>query len=88
MAAIEAVHPIRKWHAKVAAAFLQLLKREPVNSRPVVTNTCYSFVTPQDAIHIASVHQYDAFERTFKTAPRSGAVSAAENPLEVRYALA
>ena len=56
MAAIEAVHPIRKWHAKVAAAFLQLLKREPVNAGPVVTNTCNIFVTLQDAIYVASVH--------------------------------
>ena len=56
MAAIEAVHPMRKWHAKVAAAVLQLLKRETVNSRPVVTNTCYNFATLQDAIYVASVH--------------------------------
>jgi sulfite dehydrogenase len=76
-------------HAKVAAAaVIQLLKGEPVNSTPVVTNTCYSFVTPIDAIHVASVHQYDAFERTYKTVQGSGGVSAAANPLEARYALA
>jgi len=57
MAAIEAGHSMRKWHARVAAAaVLQLLKREPVNSGPVVTNTCYSFVTLQNAIYVASVH--------------------------------
>ena len=57
MAAIEAVHSMRKWHARVAvAAVLQLLKREPLNSGPVVTKTCYNFVTLQDAIYVASVH--------------------------------
>jgi sulfite dehydrogenase len=76
-------------HAKVAAAaVIQLLNGEPVNSTPVVTNTCYSFVTPIDAIHVASVHRYDASERTYKTVLGSGGVSAAANPLEARYALA
>jgi len=74
-------------HAKVAAAaVIQLLKDEPVNATPVVMNTCYSFITPQDAIHVASVHQYDASERTYKTVPGSGGVSAAANPIEGRYA--
>jgi sulfite dehydrogenase len=76
-------------HAKVAAAaVIQLLKGEPVNATPVVMNTCYSFVTPLDAIHVASVYQYDASERTYKTVPGSGGVSSAANPLEARYALA
>jgi sulfite dehydrogenase len=76
-------------HAKLAAAaVIQLLKGEPVNASPVVMNTCYSFITPQDAIHVASVHQYDASERTYKTVPGAGGVSAAANPMEARYALA
>ena len=75
-------------HAKVAAAaVIQLLKGEPVNATPVVTNTCYSFVTAQDVIHVASVHQFDAAEKTFKTMPGSGGVSASANALEGRYAL-
>jgi sulfite dehydrogenase len=76
-------------HAKVAAAaIIQLLKGEPVNATPVMTNTCYSFVTAQDVIHVASVHQYDAAEKTFKTVPGSGGVSAAASAVEGRYALA
>jgi sulfite dehydrogenase len=75
-------------HAKVAAAaVVQLLKGEPVNATPVVMNTCYSFVTAQDVIHVASVHQYDAAEKTFKTVPGSGGVSAQASALEGRYAL-
>ena len=75
-------------HAKVAAAaVIQLLKGEPVNATPVVMNTCYSFVTAKDVIHVASVHQYDATEKIFKTVPGSGGVSAAANQVEGRYAL-
>ena len=75
-------------HAKVAAAaIIQLLKGEAVNATPVVSNTCYSFVTGQDVVHVASVHQYDSAEKTFKAVPGSGGVSAAASALEGRYAL-
>ncbi|MFO1330849.1 MAG: NAD(P)/FAD-dependent oxidoreductase [Rubrivivax sp.] len=75
-------------HAKVAAAaIIQLLKGEPVNPTPVVTNACYSFVSAREAVHVASVHQYDAAEKTFKTVPGSGGVSAGINQVEARIAL-
>jgi sulfide dehydrogenase [flavocytochrome c] flavoprotein subunit len=75
-------------HAKVAAAaIIQLLKGEAVNATPVVMNTCYSFVSGSEAMHVASVHQYDAADKTFKTVPGSGGVSAASSLLEGRYAL-
>jgi len=74
--------------AKVAAAaIIQLLKGEAVNTTPVVMNTCYSFVTARDAMHVASVHQYDAKDKTFKAVPGSGGVSVAANQIEGRYAL-
>jgi sulfide dehydrogenase [flavocytochrome c] flavoprotein subunit len=74
--------------AKVAAAaIIQLLKGEAVNATPVVMNTCYSFVTARDVIHVASVHQYDATDKGFKTVPGSGGVSAGANQVEGRYAL-
>ncbi len=75
-------------HAKVAAAaIINLLKGEAVNATPVVMNTCYSFVTARDVVHVASVHQYDEKDKTFKTVPGSGGVSAAANQIEGRYAL-
>ncbi len=74
--------------AKVAAAaIIQLLKGEAVNATPVLANTCYSFVTATDAIHVATVHQYDRAEKTFKTVPGSGGLSASANPAEGLYAL-
>lgn len=75
-------------HAKVAAAaIIQLLQGLPVNATPVVMNTCYSFVTARDVVHVASVHQYDGTDKTFKAVPGSGGVSAAANQIEGRYAL-
>jgi sulfite dehydrogenase len=76
-------------HAKVAAAaIIEQLLGQPVNATPVVLNTCYSFVTARDVIHVASVHQYDAKEKTFKAVPGSVGVSVAANQVEGRYALA
>jgi sulfite dehydrogenase len=75
-------------HAKVAAAaIISLFKGEAINQTPVVMNTCYSFVTARDVVHVASVHQYDAKDKTFKTVPGSGGLSAAANQIEGRYAL-
>ena len=75
-------------HAKVAAAaIIQLLKGEAVNATPVVMNTCYSFVTGRDVIHVASVHQYNAEQKTFLPVQGAGGVSAAANQVEGRYAL-
>jgi len=74
-------------HAKVAAAaIIQSLRGEPVNPAPVVMNTCYSYVSGSDVIHVASVHQYNAEQKTFLTVPGSGGVSAAASALEGRYA--
>jgi sulfide dehydrogenase [flavocytochrome c] flavoprotein chain len=74
-------------HAKVAAAAIvaQLAGWE-VNPAPMLTNTCYSFVDGKNVIHVASVHEYVAAERTFKTVAGSGGVSAGPTELEGNYA--
>jgi sulfite dehydrogenase len=75
-------------HAKLAAAaIIQLLRGEAVNASPMLTNTCYSFVTASEAVHVASVHQYDAADKTFKTVPGAGGLSVAASQIEGRYAL-
>ena len=76
-------------HAKVcAAAILQLLAGQPINPTPVVTNTCYSFITDKDVVHVDSVHQYDREKKTFLTVQGSGGVSAAMSAIEGDYAFA
>jgi sulfide dehydrogenase [flavocytochrome c] flavoprotein chain len=73
--------------AKVVAAAIvaQLSGWEP-NAKPLTNNTCYSYVTTNNVIHVASVHVYDAEKKTFLTVPGSGGVSAEPNELEGTYA--
>lgn len=74
-------------HAKVAAAaIIAELSDWEVNPAPVLNNTCYSFVNATEVIHVASVHQYIAAERTFKPVPGSGGVSPGPTTLEGVYA--
>jgi NADPH-dependent 2,4-dienoyl-CoA reductase/sulfur reductase-like enzyme len=76
-------------HGKTcAAAVVALLTGQPVNTQPIYNNTCYSFVSSEDVVHVASVHKYDADKKTMLTVPGSGGVSSAANELEGRYALA
>ncbi|NRF66201.1 NAD(P)/FAD-dependent oxidoreductase [Aquincola sp. S2] len=73
-------------HAKVAAAAIvaQLAGWE-INPAPMLTNTCYSFVDAKRVIHVASVHEYVAAEKTFKTVAGSGGVSTGPTELEGEY---
>lgn len=74
-------------HAKVtAAAIVAELNDFPVNPQPVVTNTCYSFVNDRDVVHVASVHQYDAAEKTFLSVKGAGGLSPEPSSMEGIYA--
>ena len=74
-------------HGKVAAAAVVAeLSGQPINPQPFLSNTCYSFVNDKLVVHVASVHQYDAKDKTYKTVPGSGGVSPAPNELEGVYA--
>lgn len=74
-------------HAKVAAAaVVARLAGWPVNPNPMLTNTCYSYVDNSNVIHVASVHEYVAAEKTFKTVAGSGGLSPAPNQTEGIYA--
>ena len=74
-------------HAKVAAAAIvaQLSGIEP-NPQPMLTNTCYSFIDDRSVVHVASVHEYLATERTFKVVQGAGGLSAEPTELEGNYA--
>lgn len=74
-------------HAKVAAAAIVAeLRGFALNPQPVLTNTCYSFVSATTVVHVASVHQYSATDKTYKTVAGSGGVSVAPSALEGVYA--
>ncbi len=75
-------------HGKAcAAAVVALLNGETPNPSPTLTNTCYSFVSADKVIHVASVHKYDEVAKTMKAVPGSGGVSAQANELEGQYAM-
>ena len=69
-----------------AAAVAALLAGEAPNPAPTLTNTCYSFLSENLAVHVATVHKYDTVERTMKPVPGAGGLSPAMNELEARYA--
>ena len=76
-------------HGKVAAAaIVSLLAGRAPNALPIYNNTCYSFVSDTDVVHVASVHRYDAEKKTMLPVAGSGGVSAAASELEGRYAMA
>lgn len=70
--------------AKVAAAaIVAQLSGWEVNPNPMLTNTCYSMVDAKNCIHVSSVHEYVAAEKTFKTVAGSGGVSSIDLKPEV-----
>ncbi|WP_349604440.1 NAD(P)/FAD-dependent oxidoreductase [Cupriavidus sp. DF5525] len=76
-------------HGKVAAAaMVALLSGRAPDPQPLYNNTCYSFTSDREAVHVASVHRYDAAQKTMLTVPGSGGLSEAPNILEGDYALA
>ena len=76
-------------HGKVAAAaIVALLSGRAPGALPIYNNTCYSFVSDTDVVHVASVHRYDDAQKTMLTVPGSGGVSAAASELEGKYAMA
>lgn len=73
--------------AKVcAAAIVALLRGEAPDPAPTLGNSCYTYFSATLAGHIATVHKYDTAERTMRTVPGAGGVSAAMSEREARYA--
>jgi sulfite dehydrogenase len=76
-------------HAKVcAAAVIALIRSEPVNQHPMMVNACYSFIDDKNAGHVATVHHYDAAQKTMVVVKGSGGVSDTASALEGSYGMA
>ena len=74
-------------HGKIcAAAVTALLKGQPVDTGPAIMNTCYSFVDGKNAMHVTSIHQYDAGQKTLIPVKGAGGVSDKHSELEGAYA--
>jgi sulfide dehydrogenase [flavocytochrome c] flavoprotein chain len=73
-------------HAKIAAAaIVELMNGRQPSTAPLISNTCYSFVSDKEVIHVASVHTYDPKDKVLKVVPGSGGVSAQRGELEGVY---
>jgi sulfide dehydrogenase [flavocytochrome c] flavoprotein subunit len=66
---------------------IDLLNGNAPDRQPVLTNTCYSFVSDKDVIHVASVHAYDAEKKTMMAVPGAGGLSPSATELEGVYAM-
>jgi len=74
-------------HGKVcAAAVVDLLSGRAPNTAPMLTNTCYSYISDKEVIHVASVHSYNAEKKTLLVVPGSGGVSPGPSEQEGKYA--
>ena len=74
-------------HAKVcAAAVVAMITGQPVNADTMMMNTCYSFVSGDSAMHVASVHRYDPAQKNLVVVKGSGGVSTEASTAEGAYA--
>jgi len=78
-------------HGKIAAAAIVELMNgrspDPATA-PNIMNTCYSFVSDKEAMHVASVHRYDAARKTMAVVAGAGGLSARRSDVEGLYAIA
>jgi sulfide dehydrogenase [flavocytochrome c] flavoprotein chain len=78
---------IANQHAKVcAAAVVALMHGGAVYAEPVIANTCYSYVSDTEAMHVSAVYKYDAAGKTMASVPDSGGLSSAASDIEGMYA--
>jgi NADH dehydrogenase FAD-containing subunit len=82
----KSAHMANQHGKNCAAAVVALLAGKDLQALPIYANTCYSFVTADEAVHVASVHRYDAEKKTMLAVPGSGGVSRAASELEGKYA--
>ena len=62
-------------HAKIAAsAIVAMMTGQPINPLPTINNTCYSYVSDREAMHVDSVHRWDASQKTLVPVKDSGGV--------------
>lgn len=69
--------------AKVcAAAVVALLRDRAPLADPVMRSTCYSFLSETEAVHLSSVHRYDASEKTMVSLKEQLSVSSERSTRE------
>jgi len=69
-----------------AAAIAARAAGQPLPQQPVIANTCYSFVSNTEAMHVAGVFRYDGGKRTMVPVQGAGGLSKAPSPSEAVHA--
>ena len=73
--------------AKVcASAIVRNLSGKGTNQNPIVNNTCYSFVSDDEVIHVAAVYKYNEKKKLMEVIPESTGVSGKASKIEGIYA--
>ena len=73
--------------AKVcASAIVRNLSGKGTNQNPIVNNTCYSFVSDDEVIHVAAVYKYNEKKKLMEVIPESTGVSGKASKIEGVYA--
>jgi sulfide dehydrogenase [flavocytochrome c] flavoprotein chain len=73
--------------AKVCAgAIAAMSEGQPIPQEPIIANTCYSFVSQTEVIHVATVYRYDPAKKTMVPAP-GGGLSEAPTTAEAVFAM-
>ena len=73
--------------AKVcASAIVRNLSGKDANQNPIVNNTCYSFVSDDEVIHVAAVYKYNEKKKLMEVIPESTGVSNKASKIEGIYA--
>ena len=70
-----------------ASAIVELMSKRAPDPAPVFANTCYSFVSDKEAMHVATVYRYDANKKIMMAA-EGGGVSLKPSEQEGQYAQA
>jgi len=73
-------------HAKIAAAAIVELLNGRTPAPLKIINTCYSFVSQNEAIRVSSVHEWEPGQGTLIAVKGSGGVSAARSEPEATFA--
>ena len=75
-------------HGKAAAAAIVEIMNGRQPMALTMANTCYSFVDAANVVHVASVHAYDAGQKTMVAVKGAGGLSSVASEVEGKYALA
>lgn len=70
-----------------AAAIAAAASGLPPPAEPVIANTCYSFVSSSEAMHVAGVYRYDPAQRTMVVVKGAGGLSKVATSTEGVHAI-